>query len=72
MSHIDRLLVLVLALGVWVLVLKPVGTSAHHSGSIVDCSWSFSGGSGTVGRRGTVDIHDVQGSVNCHNLVSHP
>lgn len=68
MSKIDRLLVLVLVLGIWALVLKPTETNAHHDYSTISCNWAFSSGSGSVGRRGHVEIDDVSGSVNCSLL----
>ena len=77
MRSIDRVILIVLALGIWALVLQPTMLAAHHedehscsvnvsgSGNVDDDSVSVDGDSGTLDST-SVSI-DLDADVSCYH-----
>ncbi len=59
MLKFDRIVLVVLALGVWALVLKPQEIGAHHEGADHDCSISGSASGYAEGGYAEVDSWSV-------------
>ena len=63
MRSIDRVILIVLALGIWALVLKPTVLAAHHGGADHSCDASGDGYGEADG--GEVYVHTLNISVEC-------
>ena len=58
MLKLDRIILVVLALGVWALVLSPRGISAHHEDDIISHSCGIDGSAYGVVEDSKADIRD--------------
>ncbi len=63
MRSIDRAILIVLALGIWALVLKPTVLVAHHEDADHSCTASGDGYGDADG--GDVYVHSLNISVEC-------
>ena len=66
MNWIDRGLLLVLALGVWALVLKPSLPNAHEDDRHA-CDFEWGGGYGQV-TGGGVNLYTASADVECYHF----
>lgn len=64
MERLDRVIICVLAIGVWALVLKPDMTTAHDD-NYHSCSGSGSGYGEANG--GEVYVHSLDLSISCNH-----
>ncbi len=58
MLKFDRIVLVVLALGVWALVLQPQGIVAHHKDEVVSHSCDIDGSAYGVVEDGKADIRE--------------
>ena len=63
MRSIDRVILIILALGIWVLVLKPTALVAHHKDDSHSCTARGDGYGELDG--GEVYVHTLRISVDC-------
>ncbi len=64
MNWFDRVLLLVLVLGVWALVFNPSSPTAHDDNDH-SCSFSWNGGHGELEGGREVYVYSGSGSVRC-------
>ena len=64
MRTFDRIILVMLALGVWVLVLSPRSIEAHHIFAVHDCSISGTA-DGKINQQGEFSIDASKFSVRC-------
>ena len=68
MNWVERSLLILLVLGVWALVLKPVAPNASP-GVEHDCTFEWGGGRGEL-IEGEIVIHNTDASVTCRHYWS--
>lgn len=67
MTRTDRLILIILALGVWALVFKPISITAH-SNDDHDCTARGGSGYGELEGGGEVYVHSLNGiRVTCEH-----
>lgn len=68
MRTFDRVILVMLALGVWALVLSPRSIEAHHARTAHDCYISGTA-DGKIDQRGEFSIDASQFSVGCDHSI---